>query len=112
MAKRLSFFAPSDDQAWDLDFYDVAANATGVEFIVGADSYVPPHEGPKPIPTLPPSLKNVGILPQDRFYEEVSKSKVLIGVGLPFVSVTLQLPQNYNVLTLCIDRLLRTTLSV
>lgn len=102
MAKRLYFFSPSPDRAWDLDFYDDAAQATGAQFIVGANSFVPPHEGTKPIPQLPASLKNVGLLPQADFYDAVSRSRVLVGVGLPLMFELL-----YSLCGTTIDRLCR-----
>ncbi|KAJ6560403.1 hypothetical protein B0H19DRAFT_853525, partial [Mycena capillaripes] len=79
LAKLLRYFEPGE-HAWNPDFYDDAADMTGANFIVGAQGTVPQH--------FPKSLKNVGVLPQDKFYQTLAESSVLVGVGNPFTSPT------------------------
>ncbi|KAJ7094392.1 hypothetical protein C8R44DRAFT_590286, partial [Mycena epipterygia] len=80
MAKDLEYFHPPH-HAWQADFYDDAAEATGAHFVVGA-------QGTKIPPDFPKSVENLGTMPQDWFYEILAESAVLVGVGLPYTSPT------------------------
>ncbi|KAF9513443.1 hypothetical protein BS47DRAFT_1372531 [Hydnum rufescens UP504] len=86
MAKMLRFFLPGPTRAWSFEDYDVASNASGVRFIVGAGPD-PWHDPKEPI-VLPDSLTNLGRLPQTQFIDAVAHSKVMIGVGEPSTSPT------------------------
>ncbi|KAF7352263.1 Glycosyltransferase family 18 protein [Mycena venus] len=79
LAKTLEYFNPKD-HAWKADFYDDAANATGAQFVVGAVGS-PPGDFSK-------SIKNVGLMPQKWFYQNLAQSSVLVGMGLPWTSPT------------------------
>ncbi|KAJ7682269.1 hypothetical protein DFH06DRAFT_1264957 [Mycena polygramma] len=80
LSKHLRYFEPGG-HAWQADFYDDAANATGAQFVIGADGDSTP-------PEFPESLKNVGVMPQAKFYQTLANSAVLIGVGGPVKSPT------------------------
>ncbi|KAJ7194604.1 hypothetical protein GGX14DRAFT_700909 [Mycena pura] len=80
MAKDMDYFKP-ETPAWEADYYTDAADATGAHFMVGA--YGTPSEH------FPQVLENVGLMPQDWFYETLSKSALLIGVGRPWTSPTM-----------------------
>ncbi|KAJ7181615.1 hypothetical protein C8R43DRAFT_1170653, partial [Mycena crocata] len=80
MAKMLEYFeAPA--HAWGADFYDDAAAATGVDFVSGAQGAKIPADFPK-------SIDNLGMMPQDWFYETLAESAVLVGTGRPYTSPT------------------------
>lgn len=100
MAKRLAYFLPGPERAWDPEWYAQVAEGmqgqeqgqgqgqgekrgagVGVEFVVGA-SNDPWQDGNLEV-SLPEGLINVGQLPQKEFVEMIAKSKVLIGVGHP-----------------------------
>lgn len=84
MAKRRSYFSDQPYRAWPLDFYDAAANATGIRIVVGTedDSEWAAERGWK-VPGLPSSIDDKGVMTQDKFMNEVAHSRVLIGVGSP-----------------------------
>ncbi|KAF9017855.1 hypothetical protein BDZ89DRAFT_1021850 [Hymenopellis radicata] len=84
LAKFLKFFLP-DSTPWTPDFFDAAANATGMSFVVGARNL--PFE-PEPDVTLAASIKNVGHIQQDEFYDILSRSVALVGLGNPLLSPT------------------------
>ena len=75
-AKWMSYVLDAKDRAWPLHFYEAAANATGIQFILGA------HKGDSR-GDLPPSLTNNGVLSQPAFMDAVSRTLVLVGVGSP-----------------------------
>ncbi|KAJ6514755.1 hypothetical protein DFH09DRAFT_1431571 [Mycena vulgaris] len=79
-AKNLNYFA-SQQHAWKADFYDDAAASTGAHFLAGA-------AGTEIPPDFPRSLENVGIMPQERFYQTLAESAVLVGMGSPYASPT------------------------
>ncbi|KAJ7194606.1 hypothetical protein GGX14DRAFT_576305 [Mycena pura] len=80
MAKDMDYFKP-ESHAWEADYYTDAADAAGAHFMVGAYGTLPEH--------FPQVLENVGLMPQDWFYETLSKSALLIGVGRPWTSPTM-----------------------
>lgn len=83
LAKRHSYFAQQPSQAWPLEFYDAAAEATGIGFIAGAMNDAdekPDLDVPR---VLPASITNYGVLPQADFIDAVAHSRLLIGVGNP-----------------------------
>ncbi|KAJ7797288.1 hypothetical protein B0H14DRAFT_3093176 [Mycena olivaceomarginata] len=90
LAKFLKYFAP-EERAWPPDFFDAAANATGISFVMAA---VDPPEDPKLKPgDLAASIENIGrrdgeLFTQDRFYQILSHSVALVGVGNPLISPT------------------------
>ncbi|KAJ7485670.1 hypothetical protein FB451DRAFT_1083152 [Mycena latifolia] len=85
LAKFLKFFLPAD-RAWPPDFFDAAANATGASFVM-ASMDLP--DAPKLSPgDLATSIINVGPVTQDEFYDLLSKSVALVGVGNPALSPT------------------------
>lgn len=84
MAKRMSYFAPRPERAFPLEFFDTAANATGVQLVAGLiqDAInAPEFDVPE---SLPDSVTNYGPLSQAAFVDAVAHSRVLIGVGLPY----------------------------
>ncbi|KAJ7656381.1 hypothetical protein DFH06DRAFT_1298244 [Mycena polygramma] len=87
LAKFLNYFLP-DRRAWTPDFFDAAANATGLSFVMASTD---PPEGLTTLPELSPSIKNIGgglLMNQNAFYDELSRSVALVGVGDPVVSPT------------------------
>lgn len=97
MAKRLSYFAPQDQRAWPLEFYDEAAAVTGVRFVAGAedDSEERGHELGVP-KELPSCISNYGLLPQQQFVDAIAHSRLLIGVGHPKLFVATSDPDRLN----------------
>lgn len=96
MAKRLAYFLPGPERAWDPEWYArVAEGMQGqgqgegqkkgmgvdVEFVVGA-SNDPWRDGSLEV-SLPGGLINLGQLPQKEFVDMIAQSKVLIGAGHP-----------------------------
>ncbi|KAJ7269852.1 hypothetical protein C8J57DRAFT_1323726 [Mycena rebaudengoi] len=79
LAKEMSYFGP-DIRAWDPEFYQHAHEAVGVEFVAGV-------RGPES-PDFPSSLRNLGYMSQADFYDQLSRSLVLVGVGFPLTSPT------------------------
>ncbi|KAJ6532294.1 hypothetical protein DFH09DRAFT_1326248 [Mycena vulgaris] len=80
LAKNLQYFDPAH-HAWRLTSTTTRAEAAGVKFLVGAQGTKLPKDFPK-------SLENVGMMPQEWFYETLSESAVLVGMGLPYTSPT------------------------
>jgi len=90
MSKRLSYFAPQPLRAWPVEFYTAAANKIqtpgGVHFVLGAHNDTDYAEEYKlDIPELP-AMTNLGLLDQTAFHKEVARSRVLVGVGRPYIS--------------------------
>jgi len=83
MTKRLYFLEEDRERAWPPHYFEAASNATGIQFIMGANDDV---EGRKPV--LPQGLKNHGFLSQPAFVDALSRSLVLVGVGRPVASPT------------------------
>jgi hypothetical protein len=75
LAKKFEYFDPKS-HTWTAEFYDNATIATGVHFIVGADGDAPLD--------FPQSLENVGLMDQGTFFQMLSQSAVLVGMGLPY----------------------------
>ncbi|KAF7979996.1 hypothetical protein HWV62_40088 [Athelia sp. TMB] len=90
MAKQLAYFAPDMGAAWPTDFYDAAAQETGVLFVVGAD---PDDRFDESV--LPQGMLNHGRLEQKEFLGRLGKASVLIGIGNPANS-----PSPYDALCL------------
>lgn len=84
MAKKASYLAPRPERAWTFEDFDKAAEETGIQFVSGL--YFDGKEQPElNVPdTLPKSIKNYGQLKQPQFIAALSRSRVLIGVGLPW----------------------------
>ncbi|VDB95290.1 unnamed protein product [Peniophora sp. CBMAI 1063] len=81
-------------QSWPLDFYTAAAAATGVDFVMGLHDVTardPDHLDKeitmKDIP-FPPGTRDLGALSPSDFLSELSKHKLLIGLGAPVTSPT------------------------
>ncbi|KAJ6615656.1 hypothetical protein B0H10DRAFT_2040487, partial [Mycena sp. CBHHK59/15] len=73
LAKFLHMFRP-DQRAWGAEFFHSATNATGVPFLAG---------------TLPASLDTLPADPaDDAFYNVLSHSLALVGIGNPRISPT------------------------
>lgn len=88
MAKRLAYFLPGPERAWDPEWYARVTRGmqgAGVEvdmdFVVGA-SNDPWRDGDLEV-ALPEGLTNLGQLPQKEFVDMIAQSKVLIGAGHP-----------------------------
>lgn len=69
-----------DKGAWPFHFYEAASNATGIQFVMGAND-----EGVHPDP--PPGITNLGTMAQPAFLDILSKSLVLVGLGDPLMCV-------------------------
>ncbi|KAI0037152.1 hypothetical protein K488DRAFT_75486 [Vararia minispora EC-137] len=90
MTKRLQYLFESDN-AWPPDFYEAAAKELEIDFVLGAaNEKVFGKDGReiRPRNILPKGVKNLGKLELPEFLDELSKSQVLVGVGLPFTSPT------------------------
>lgn len=81
MAKRLHYFTPIPERAWSNDYYEDAVVASGIELVLGANLL---DGGEASRIELPKGIRNLGVLPQPKFLEEVAHSKVMIGVGQPW----------------------------
>ncbi|KAF8187026.1 hypothetical protein K438DRAFT_1835497 [Mycena galopus ATCC 62051] len=79
LAKEMWFFEPGR-RPWQPDFYDAAHNTSNVEFVSGVRGNATPD--------FPPQIKNLGYMSQSDFYDQLSRSLVLVGVGLPWTSPT------------------------
>ena len=79
MTKRLFFL---ENGAWPPHYFEAASNATGIQFIIGANNDVD-----DPNPVLPQGVKNSGFLSQSAFVNTLSRSLVLVGVGMPVAFV-------------------------
>lgn len=80
LAKHLYYFTDAIERAWPPSAWQRVKEETGLELIIGS-------RGEDEI-EQPQGLTNLGFLTQDRFLNEVAKSRVLIGVGQPFTSPT------------------------
>lgn len=89
MAKKMSYFGESENLAWPLDWYAAAKNESGVQFLAGV-RYDPDEADEGVVVPTPEEfeviggIKNVGNLPQEEFMSAVARSRVLVGVGLPW----------------------------
>lgn len=84
MAKKLSYFSPDPERAWDFDFFAAAARDSGLRFLMGAENDTIQQQGTDaPTLNIPAGVLNLGLMPQATFYKTLSKSRVLIGVGTP-----------------------------
>ncbi|KAJ7778290.1 hypothetical protein B0H16DRAFT_882948 [Mycena metata] len=82
LAKEMSYFVPKQT-AWASDFYDDAHKAADVEFVSGVRG--------QPTPDFPSRLTNLGYMTPSDFYDHLSHSLVLVGVGSPLTQVPLYL---------------------
>lgn len=88
MAKPISCFHPKV-RAWDPDFFDLAANSTGVLFFTGAGDPIPEHKNLRLSKIeMPPSIENLGPLSQEDSYFLLSRSLALVGMGDPELLVS------------------------
>jgi hypothetical protein len=69
-----------DKGAWPSYFYQAASNATGIQFVMGAND-----QGVHP--DLPPGITNHGPMAQPAFLDTLSKSLVLVGLRDPMMCV-------------------------
>ncbi|EIM87562.1 uncharacterized protein STEHIDRAFT_96739 [Stereum hirsutum FP-91666 SS1] len=80
LAKHLYYFTDEIAHGWSSTVWKRVKEETGIELIIGSrgdDDYEQPE-----------GLTNLGFMPQERFLNEVAKSRVLIGVGQPYTSPT------------------------
>lgn len=80
LAKHLYYFTDEIAHGWSSTVWKRVKEETGLELIIGSrgdDDYEQPE-----------GLTNLGFMPQERFLNEVAKSRVLIGVGQPYTSPT------------------------
>ncbi|KAF7306540.1 hypothetical protein MIND_00445300 [Mycena indigotica] len=87
LGKRIGLFSPQNT-AWAPELYDAAATETGIAFIAAAY-----QETRDPTPKLSKAITNLlapgqEILSQDKFYDHLAHSKVLVGLGDPVLSPT------------------------
>jgi hypothetical protein len=86
MAKHLQYVVDDDTSGWPREFYEAAAQELGIEFVLGAgdekvfDRYGREIEGKD---VLGEGIKNLGPLALPEFLYELSRSRVLVGVGRP-----------------------------
>jgi len=90
MTKRLQYLAQNENSAWPREFYEAAAEELDIDLVLGAgEERVFDQDGKEiwPQDLLPDGVENLGRLELPEFLDELSKSRVLIGVGLPFTCV-------------------------
>lgn len=85
LAKEMHYFGP-DIRAWDPGFYTSARDAADIEFVSGVRG--------SPTSDFPPTLKNLGYMSPAAFYDQLSRSLVLVGVGFPLTQVATSRTQN------------------
>lgn len=78
LAKRLKYIAEAFNPAWAPQFYEAVTNATGITFVLGANS-----DGEVSESSIPAGVLNHGVLDQKEFLKAVSQSLALLGVGHP-----------------------------
>ncbi|KAF8306955.1 hypothetical protein DL93DRAFT_2088326 [Clavulina sp. PMI_390] len=98
MTKCVSYLAPQHLRAWPPSFYERAAHELGIHFTIGAINASDPQRcgGTDEHLELPQLseyggeevMTNLGILERPVFMHEVAKSRVLLGVGRPWISPT------------------------
>ncbi|KAJ6595853.1 hypothetical protein DFH09DRAFT_1244474 [Mycena vulgaris] len=79
LAKEMHYFSP-EIRAWDPEFYESAHKVANVDFVSGVRG--------EPTADFPPRLKNIGYMSPNAFYDQLSRSLVLVGVGFPLTSPT------------------------
>ncbi|KAJ7077202.1 hypothetical protein C8R43DRAFT_1053748 [Mycena crocata] len=79
LAKEMHYFSP-EIRAWDPDFYERAHEAADIDFVSGVRG--------APTADFPSSLTNLGYMTPSAFYDQLSHSLVLVGVGFPLASPT------------------------
>ncbi|KAJ6485575.1 hypothetical protein C8R45DRAFT_997083 [Mycena sanguinolenta] len=84
LAKFLKFFNPKE-RAWAPELFDAAANEAGVSFVMSSRNSSETKLTPG---DLSPSIENIGPVSQDEFYNVLSRSVALVGVGNPIISPT------------------------
>ncbi|KAJ6561709.1 hypothetical protein B0H19DRAFT_1142381 [Mycena capillaripes] len=77
LSKDAGFFN-SSNYAYAADFFDAASDAAGVHFLAGVRNRVLPD-------FFPNSITNVGFMPQTEFYAKLAESRVLVGIGNPWL---------------------------
>ncbi|KAI0318456.1 hypothetical protein OF83DRAFT_21938 [Amylostereum chailletii] len=85
MTKRLENLANPQGRAWPPEYFAAAGRETGVTFVLGAANSTDVGD---PKAFVPANTENLGILQQNRFMEELSRSVLLVGVGSPSTSPT------------------------
>ncbi|KAJ7785833.1 hypothetical protein B0H16DRAFT_1488211 [Mycena metata] len=87
LTRFLKFFLP-EVTAWPPRYFDDAANATGISFVMAAtDLPDVPRPGPADLST---SIQNLGgdAMQTESFYDLLSHSIALVGIGKPTLSPT------------------------
>ncbi|KAJ7485265.1 hypothetical protein FB451DRAFT_1127392 [Mycena latifolia] len=79
LAKEMHYFSP-EIRAWNPELYDSAQEAADIEFVAGVRG--------EPTADFPSRLKNIGYMSPNDFYDQLSRSLVLVGVGFPLTSPT------------------------
>ncbi|KAJ7129176.1 hypothetical protein C8R44DRAFT_907351 [Mycena epipterygia] len=89
IAKTLVYFHP-DLRAWAPDFFDLAANSTGVSFATGTGEPLGSQQKSFRVreSDVASSIANLGPLVQDDFSFLLSHSLVVVGMGDPMFSPT------------------------
>ncbi|KAJ7432318.1 hypothetical protein B0H11DRAFT_1760765 [Mycena galericulata] len=89
LGKSISYFQP-EYRAWDPDFFDLAANSTGVSFIAGVGGPNQHYRAGNSASEvkMAASITNFGPLSQDEFYSVLSRSRAIVGMSAPVLSPT------------------------
>ncbi|KAI0317949.1 hypothetical protein OF83DRAFT_84019 [Amylostereum chailletii] len=91
LTKRLRYLAESKDRAWPPEYFATASREIGVELMLGTqEESVMGEDGEvfRPQDSLGETLNLVQEMPMNQFLTELSKSRVLIGVGRPSTCVS------------------------
>ncbi|KAJ7510720.1 hypothetical protein B0H11DRAFT_2269294 [Mycena galericulata] len=80
LAKESTYFIP-ETRAYDPDAFGAAAAAADIGFLAGVrDPILPVY--------FPPNVTNAGFMTPAKFRQTLAESRVLIGIGRPFLSPT------------------------
>lgn len=83
LAKYLHYFTPKLRASWSQSDFDAVTAATGIKFAMGSHG----NSYPELTPALPSTHVNYGRINQTTFMQHLSMSRVLIGMGNPFMWV-------------------------
>jgi len=81
LAKYMFFFTPERNPAWTRADYDAVTDATGMQYILGTSNDA--FEGELPISQLPSHYVNLGKIGPAKFFDQLSRSRVFVGMGNP-----------------------------
>ncbi|CAK5275238.1 unnamed protein product [Mycena citricolor] len=87
LAKSISYFG-ADVRAWDPEVLDMAGEHARVSFFTGAGDPIAEIPVDPATVVMSSHVKNVGVLPQEEFFNRLSRTKVLIGMSNPVLSPT------------------------